>query len=165
MYLYLYIGVYFPSCTYTQDIQYVLRSAYKWVSGVKNGGRILCTIQTVCCRCCCWTWFRWKLGEGARVSALRKPVWSACKMIVFAIFLYTNKDLFLLGPLLSTVMSFLVWGPEEPMGWFYSGWVTALILCVPGEVSEVTPLFIIIFKWVSKSWCCLCYLERDAASK
>lgn len=47
MYLYLYIGVYFPSCTYTQDIQYVLRSAYKWVSGVKNGGRILCTIQTV----------------------------------------------------------------------------------------------------------------------
>lgn len=25
----------------------MLRSAYKWVSGVKNGGRILCTIQTV----------------------------------------------------------------------------------------------------------------------
>lgn len=118
-----------------------------------------------CCCCCCWTWFRWKLREGARVSALRKPVWSVCKMVVFTIFLCTNKGLFLLGLLLSTVMFLLVWGPEDPVGWFYSGWVIALILCVPGEVS---PLFIIIFKWVSKilvlpllSWERCCFQIRD----
>lgn len=154
MYLYLYIGIYFPSCTYTRDIHCVPRSASKRVPGVKNGDQILCTFQDVVH----WTWHRWKLCRGARVSSLRKSVCSVCKVIVFPIFSYTNRDPFLLGLLLPSVMSTLV---EDP------------ILQADSSVLEHwTPLtyswgslwshslIYYFFKWVSKSWCCLCCLER-----